>query len=57
MRIDLTNDDVDDILEALRLYEDELMFSGDDSGFSQEVLLNIESLRERIYEERRKEAH
>lgn len=57
MQIDLTDDDVDDILEALRLYEDELMFSGDGSNFTEEVLLNIGSLRERIYEERRKASH
>ena len=57
MQIDLTDDDVDDILEALRLYEDELMFSGDGSTFTEEVLLNIESLRERIYEERRRVSH
>lgn len=46
--VKLTEDDVEDLLEALRHYEDHLTEFGEESCYTEEVLRNLESLRERL---------
>jgi len=50
MEIDvkLSEDDVEDLLEAVKHYEELLMESGEDSCYTEDVLRNLESLRDRL---------
>ena len=57
INVALSEDDVEDILNAIKAYEDELMFSGDESGYIEDVLNNIEVLRAKIVEAHKKEMH
>jgi hypothetical protein len=55
--MELSEDDVDDLLEAIRHYEDELMFEDEPSGFVTEVLNNLSTLRDRLKSARLKGMH
>lgn len=46
--ISLSEDDVEDLLEALRVYEENLELYDDGSLYTGDVLSNIESLRGRL---------
>jgi len=53
VKMTLTEDDMEDILEAIRRYADDLVFEDDGSQYVEAVLDNLESLRDRIYAARR----
>jgi hypothetical protein len=44
----MSGDDMEDLLSAIDLYEDELMYSGEDSLYTADILNNLSSLRQRI---------
>jgi len=53
----LSEDDIEDILSALKLYEAELTIEDDGSGYTDDVLSNIESIRGRIQRAVREKLH
>lgn len=53
----LSDDDVEDLLRAIQLYEDELMYGDDQSGYVQDVLGNLDSLRQRLMDASRGRMH
>ena len=53
----LCEDDIEDILNALKLYEAELSIEDDGSGYTDDVLSNIESIRGRIQSAAREKLH
>jgi hypothetical protein len=50
-------DDIEDILNALKLYEAELSIEDDGSGYTDDVLSNIDSIRGRIQSAVREKLH
>jgi hypothetical protein len=57
INLTLGEDDVEDILNALKLYEAEITMHEDSSGYIDDVLSNIDLIRERIYRLQREKRH
>lgn len=55
--INLSEDDIEDILGALALYEAELVIDDDGSGYIDDVLSNIENIRSRIQDAVKEKLH
>lgn len=53
----LGEDDIEDILSALKLYEAELTIDDDGSGYTDDVLSNIEAIRGRIQKAMNEKLH